>query len=38
VAALLKTGAATLNGCNSKRSGIHLCVFWTGTLYWCGPQ
>jgi spore maturation protein SpmB len=37
VATLLKMGARWLNGCNSKRSGIHLFVYWVG-VPWCRPQ
>jgi hypothetical protein len=36
-AALLKTGAATLNLCNSKQTGIFLHVLWVGP-FWCKPR
>jgi hypothetical protein len=37
VATLLKMGANSLSRCNSKRSGIHLFVYWVG-VPWCRPQ
>jgi hypothetical protein len=37
VTALLNSGARALNACNSKRSGIHLCVCWVGP-FWCRTQ
>jgi hypothetical protein len=34
---MLNRGAAYLNRCNSKRTGIHLFGYWFGR-FWCRPQ